>query len=149
MSDGHSRHLGCQPAGQLPFVCVRAFDFAGLSLPGPGAVLRRSAHSFTVRFQLVASRKGAALASDIVSALVKAHEVRVTLSGPDIHPAAASCTSPGSTGTFRCQVRIPLNVRTGKSHPYLLTVQEDPGGRFVSPATTLRKIANPATIYFR
>ena len=38
--------------GAYPYICQRAFDFGGFSAPTPGAALRRSSHSFTVRFPL-------------------------------------------------------------------------------------------------
>ena len=81
-----------------------------------------------------------------MAALGKADEVRVTLSGPAIHPVTAFCLSPGS--------RVPSPARydsagraDGKAHPYHLTVQEEPGTRFVVPPAMLRKTANPETIY--
>src|SRR5262249_8381854 len=109
--------------------CTVAFFFGGFTAPHPNAVLR--ARAITVRFKLRASFSGGALTTAIANDLIGAQEIRVVLHGQHVHPVAAYCAWSDTTGVFRCRVKVPPGIKTGKSHPYLLTAQEKPQGTFV------------------
>ena len=129
--------------------CVkqRAFRFGGVTTPKPGSSIRKSAHSFTVRFRLT-NFKGSAVTNSIGRSLTSAKEVRVTLSGPGIKKANTSCSWNASLKKFRCTVHFSSKVKTGKSHSYKLTVSEN-YGRGWAKAPKRTGAANPATIHFK
>lgn len=129
--------------------CTIAFFFGGFTAPHPNAVVR--ARAITVQFKLHASFSSGTLTSAIANDLIGAQEIRVVLSGQHMHPAAAYCAWSDTTSAFQCRVKIPSGIKTGKSHPYFLTAQEEPQGTFVKAPVTgdARNIINPIRIYFR
>lgn len=140
----------CPGGGNPDTTCARAFEFTGFSTPRPGAVLPVSPRSFAAVFKLVASRrKSAPLTEAIAHAIAAAHEVRVTLSGNGIKAVAGLCNWDAAHGVFRCRVALPRHLPTGRSHPYRLTGQEEPGSTFIAAPKLKVRTANPATIYFR
>jgi uncharacterized protein YjbI with pentapeptide repeats len=129
--------------------CARqlAFRFGGLTAPVPGSRVRKSAHSFQVKFRLTnfSSQK---VTDSIGRSLTNAKEVRVTLSGPRIKAVSANCSWNSTIGKFQCTIHFPSNVKKGKKHNYKLTVSENFGLGFAR-APTRAGAANPAIIHFR
>jgi uncharacterized protein YjbI with pentapeptide repeats len=129
--------------------CARqlAFRFGGLTAPVPGSRIRKSAHSFQVKFRLTnfSSQK---VTDSIGRSLTSAKEVRVTLSGPRIKAVSANCSWNSTIGKFQCTIHFPSNVKKGKKHNYKLTVSENFGLGFAR-APTRAGAANPAIIHFR
>jgi uncharacterized protein YjbI with pentapeptide repeats len=129
--------------------CARqlAFRFGGLSAPAPGSSIRKSAHSFSVRFRLT-NFHGGSVTSSIGHSLTSAKEVRVSLSGPGITKVNASCSWSASLRKFKCTIHFPSSVKTGKAHNYKVTVSENYGRGFAK-APKRTGAANPATIHFK
>jgi uncharacterized protein YjbI with pentapeptide repeats len=129
--------------------CTVGFFFGGFTAPRPNAVIR--ARAITVQFKLRATFSGGTLTSAIANDLIGAQEIRVVLSGQRMHPVAAFCAWSDTTSVFQCRVKIPSGIKTGKSHPYLLTAQEEPQGTFVKAPVPayVGTIINPIRIYFR
>ena len=129
--------------------CARqlAFRFGGLTSPAPGSRIRKSAHSFQVKFRLTnfSSQK---VTDSIGRSLTNAKEVRVTLSGPGIRAVRANCSWNSTIGKFQCTIHFPGKVKKGKKHNYKLTVSENFGLGFAR-APTRAGAANPAIIHFR
>ena len=114
---------------------------------GAGQPIRKSAHSFQVRFRLTnfSSQK---VTDSIGRSLTSAKEVRVTLSGPRIKAVSANCSWNSAMGKFQCRIHFPSKVKKGKKHNYKLTVSENFGLGFAR-APTRAGAANPAIIHFR
>ena len=129
--------------------CARqlAFRFGGLTAPVPGSKIRKSAHSFVVRFRLT-NFASKTVTSSIGRSLTTDREVRVTLTGPGIRAVSTFCSWNASLQKFRCTVHFPGKVKKGKSHKYKLTVSENYGRGFAR-APTRSGAANPAIIHFR
>ena len=122
------------------------YGFGGFLSPASGATVRRSAHVVIVRFRLDGANDRA-LAAALAASLARKHEVRVTLAGRGIRAVSEVCGWDGAARSFACRVRIPANVRTGRSHAYTITVAEDLGGGFQS-AVPVGRSANPIRIHF-
>lgn len=146
------------PTADLDSADLRGADLSGMDLAGANLSdgllsatdLPVSPRSFTAVFKLVASRrKSAPLTEAIAHAIAAAHEVRVTLSGNGIKAVAGLCGWDAAHGVFRCRVALPRHLPTGRSHPYRLTAQEEPGSTFIAAPKLKLRTANPATIYFR
>ncbi len=123
------------------------YGFPGFSSPKPKATLSKSAPTVTTAFRLSDSA-GTAIAPSIAAALARAGKLHVTLQGPGIHPAAASCKWNAAKKLFQCGIKTPHGLRTGKSHPYSITATENLGiGTRAAPA--VGHAVNPEIIYFR
>jgi len=125
-----------------------AYGFGGYQSPQPGDSVRKRDGTIAVVFGL-AGASGRSIPAATGAALARAHHVRVTLSGPGIAPVRAACGwHRAQGGYFRCVLRIPGRTRTGRSHRYLLTAQEDPGFGFVL-APGEPTAVNPLVVHFR
>lgn len=102
-----------------------------------------------VRFSFVANQSGNRVSSSYASALAKAHEVRVRLSGSKIKPVRSFCAWLSAKHQYQCTVRIPRNVEMGRRHPYTLSIQEKPGKVFVDAFYASPRYPNPEGVYFR
>ncbi len=119
------------------------YGFGGFSVPKPGSTLAGSG-SVAVEFRLVTGAH-AAITSSQAQAL---SGVRVTLRGPGIQAAQASCAPVGADVTFHCAIRVPTGIQVGHSHRYTLTVSENVGaGYWTAPA--VRGAVNPEVVHFR
>lgn len=129
--------------------CALAFPIGRFTVPRPNSVIQASARSFVVRFSLVATQSGKKISSSYASALAKDHEVRVSLHGSKMKTVRSYCSWVSAKHQFQCTVKIPRNIKTGKSHPYLLHIQEKPGQIFVDAFRASPRFPNPEAIYFR
>ena len=121
-----------------------AYDFDGM-VPQQGSTVPARPRTLTVSFGL-SGREGPIPAST-ARAMVRRHDVRVTLRGPGIRATTAGCGSYSSVLGFVCKLRLP-HVRTGRRHRYTLTAYENDGfGFVVAPGEPTAE--NPVTIHFR
>jgi uncharacterized protein YjbI with pentapeptide repeats len=125
-----------------------AYGFSGFKTPPPGKTLRRSSRSVTVTFGLIAA-SGSSIRQSVGFGFARAHHVRVTLRGPGISTVRANCGwRPANHGSFRCLLRVPRSVRTGRNRSYRLTAYENFGFGFVlAPAASAA--VNPLVVHFR
>lgn len=122
------------------------YGFGGFISPRPGSTVSRST-GLTSAFRLT-SANGTAIASRIASNLAAARDVRVILKGPGIRPVTVSCSWSSSSHEFRCPIKIPATVRTGKTNSYTITAQENIGtGFYAVPAVGTAR--NPEVIHFK
>jgi uncharacterized protein YjbI with pentapeptide repeats len=122
-----------------------AYGFTGFSSPKPGSKLAKSAPAISVRFRL-ANARGGLISAAAAAKLSREHRVQVTLTGPGISPATASCYWNGAARYFRCSIRTPAKVKAGKA--YKLSAAENVAAGFVA-APVIGKAANPEVIYFK
>jgi len=134
-------------AGSVSVRYTVVYGFAGFTTPKPKATLGKSARSITVEFRL-ANAAGAAIAPGVAAALAKAGKVKATLTGPGIRTVTATCTWVSAKKLFRCSIKTPAGLRTGKSHRYLVTATENLGGGAVTAPATGHAV-NPEYVYFR
>lgn len=120
------------------------YGFDGMHL-GQGSTVPVSPRVRTVTFGL--SGPVRAIPAATARAMVRRHDVRVTLRGPGIRPATAVCGSYSARVGFVCRLRLP-HVRTGRRYRYTLTAYENDGfGLVVAPGELTA--LNPVTIHFR
>lgn len=123
------------------------YGFGGYSAPRAGSTISRSSGHFTAAFGLV-SASGQAIPAKAASQLAWAKDIRVVLAGPGIKAVTAFCEWSGTAREFGCTVKIPAGVKTGHSHKYTITAQEDVGSQFYS-VPAVGKTGNPEVVHFR
>ena len=70
------------------------------------------------------------------------------MAGPGIKAVTVACTWNAAGRYLQCAIGIPHAVKTGRKHPYTLTVTENLGsGWRAIPADAASE--NPAPIYFK
>jgi len=122
------------------------YGFSGFVAPKAKSTLSKS-RTITVEFRL-SDAAGAPIAPSLAAALAKAGKVRVTLGRGAVNAVSAACKWNTAARAFQCSIKPPRAVRTGKSHPYLITVTENLGaGSRAAPA--VRHAVNPEVIYFK
>ena len=122
------------------------YGFGGFSTPQPGSTIPHSARRITAAFRLVtASDK--AISGGTASNLAWAHDVRVILRGPGIHPVTTYCAWSRRHSTFTCSIKVPANVHAGPANKYTITAQEDVGTGFYA-VSLVGHSANPVIIHF-
>lgn len=122
-----------------------AYGFPGFASPKPGSKLAKSAPAIIVTFRL-ANGRGKPVSSSVAAKLSQKHQVRVTLTGPGITAVTAACRWDSATKYFRCSIKTPSAVRTGRS--YRIRAAENVGSGFVT-APVIGKATNPEVITFR
>lgn len=121
-----------------------AYGFDGM-IPQQGSTVPARPRTLTVSFGL--SSPSRPISASTARAMVRGHDLRVTLRGPGIRPTTAVCNSYSSSLGFVCKLRLP-QVRTGRRHRYTLTAYENDGfGFVVAPGEPTAE--NPVTIHFR
>jgi uncharacterized protein YjbI with pentapeptide repeats len=122
------------------------YGFGGYASPAAGSSVPVSSRHFTAAFRLV-SANGKPISAAAGGHLAFGRDVRVILTGPGIRPVTAICGLSGRKKQFTCAIAIPAGVRTGKSHKYTITAEENVGTKFyVVPAVGSAR--NPETIHF-
>lgn len=120
------------------------YDFDGMQ-PQQGATVPTSGRELTVTFGL--SGAAGSISKATALAMVRRHDVRVTLRGPGIKATTALCRSYSVDAGFICRLRLP-HVRTGRGHRYTLTAYENDGfGLVIAPGEPTAE--NPVAIHFR
>lgn len=120
-----------------------AYAFGGM-LPQQGSTVPVSPRTLIVSFGLTGLVRPIPAAT--ARAMVRRHDLRVTLRGPGIRPTTVVCGSYSSILGFVCKLRLP-HVRTGRRHRYTLTAYENDGfGFVVAPGEPTAE--NPVTIRF-
>jgi hypothetical protein len=113
----------------------------GITSPKAGTVLSHTATKIIVRTSF------ASMSTYEEAARAAAHEIRATLSGPNLtKPAAALCTWNATLLNLQCSIGVPHGVTTGRK--YAVTVYENFGSGWlkVLPAATRE---NPEPLYFK
>jgi hypothetical protein len=111
--------------------------------PQQGATVPTSVRILTVSFGLSGPAKPISRATAI--AMVRRHDVRMTLRGPRIKPTTAVCGSYSSHVGFVCKLRLPY-VLTGRRHRYTLTACENHGlALSLPPASRRPRTRSPST----
>ncbi len=123
------------------------YMFGGFTAPKVGSTLSHTAKTITVKTYL-ANEYGTAIPAAEQAARAKYHEIRATLAGPGIKAVTVACTWNTTGRYLQCAIAIPRGVKTGRTHPYTLTVAENLGsGWRTIPADAASE--NPAPIYFK
>jgi hypothetical protein len=135
---------GYSAAASVTRNVVVGYGFKGLSAPKAKAEPKPGS-KLAVQFVLT-NASGRAITGSAAAALAKAHDVRVTLSGPRIKTQTAVCK--WSKGAFDCSLKVPKSVKTGKSRSYHLSAEENLGSGFIV-APVLKSAKNPTTIHFK
>jgi uncharacterized protein YjbI with pentapeptide repeats len=105
--------------------------FGGFIAPASGQAMAGTAPSIKVRFRLVVAA-GKTITGPLGASLGARHDIRATLAGPGIKPARATCRWLATARDFACKIRVPQGVKTGRSHAYYLTAQENVGTGFIA-----------------
>lgn len=122
-----------------------AYGFLGFASPKPGSKLAKSAPAIIVTFRL-ANGRGKPVSASLASKLSQKHQVRVTLTGPGSTAVTAACRWDSKIEYFRCSIKTPSRVKTGRS--YRIRAAENVGTGFVT-APVIGKATNPEVITFR
>jgi hypothetical protein len=129
-----------------------AAAFGGFRVPAPKSSNKAGA-KITVKFTL-RDAAGHPLTSAEAAAVGAAGSVKVVLSGPNTSSrkrASARCSWVSQSRVFKCNLKTPSALKTGKANRYSLTALQNVDGTFVPipPAATGAAAANPETIFFR
>ncbi len=122
------------------------YGFGGFAAPRPNSSISLSSGRLSASFRLVTA-SGTAIGSHAAGKLAWAHDIRVVLSGPGIHPVNGYCRWNGRKDTFACSVKLPAGVRAGYPNKYMVTAQENVGTGFYAVPPTGHG-DNPEVIYF-
>jgi len=127
--------------------------FGGFRAPASKSSDNKAGSKIAVIFTL-GDASGSPLTSAEAAALAVAGSVKVVLSGPNTSSrqlASARCSWAGTSRVFKCDLKSPSGLKTGKTKRYGLTALQDVGGRFipVPPFSTRAADANPKTIFFK
>ncbi|HEY2507581.1 MAG TPA: pentapeptide repeat-containing protein [Streptosporangiaceae bacterium] len=125
-----------------------AYGLSAWTTPRPGSTITKSSGRVTAEFRLAGAANGTPVLATVAAALGRAHDVEVTLRGPDIKSHTAVCSWVAAARVFRCTIAMPPGAEKGASHSYTLTVTENVGSGFktVPIAGTAR---NREVIHFR
>lgn len=123
------------------------YRFGGFATPKPGSTLPKSARAIAVTFRLD-NASDRAIPASWAAALGKAGQIRVKFTGPRVSPVTAACAWKTTTGYFKCWLKVPTGIETGKTAAYKITAQERLGTAFAAVPTT-GKIVNPEIVHFR
>lgn len=121
------------------------YGFAGMDL-GQGADVPANPRTLAVSFAL-AGATDQFISAAAGKAMVRRHDVRVTLRGPGIRPVTAICHSYSPQSGFTCRLHLPHGIKTGRQHRYTVTAYENNGFGFVV-APDEPTAGNPVTIHF-
>ena len=139
-------------AGNKQLASVRAsysvlYGMHGFASPASGAKLRRSAGRISVSFRLT-NGAGTPIARSLAAALAHARDVRVALTAHGMRRVAATCTWSSAARLFKCSLRLPAAIATGRISKAMLTATENVGtGLVVVPA--IKGSHDPQTVRFR
>jgi uncharacterized protein YjbI with pentapeptide repeats len=126
---------------------LQLWGFGGFRSPARKSSLPVSAHEVTVTFRLHFTN-GKPVTASAASWLVSHRLIRATLTGQNIKAVNASCTWKTAAKEFSCVVKLPKGIKTGKAHPYWITVAENLGHGFRT-APPDRGMVNPEYVYFK
>ncbi len=149
--------------GKFTASCSGAVDQAGLTArpvsatywvadgfdamePGQGSTVPASQRTIAVSFGL-SGANGHFISAAAGNAMVRGHDVRVTLRGPGIQPTTAYCDSYSPKSGFACKLDVPHGIKTGRQYDYTITADENDGFGFVI-APGEPTAPNPVTIHF-
>jgi hypothetical protein len=122
------------------------YGFGGFVSPRPGSTLAKATRTIVATFRL-ATAGGRPIGASRAEHLAATRKIRVNLKGPGIATAAATCAWSTSLHAFRCAIKVPSGVRTGKANRYVITAFENVGTG-LRPVPSVGKAVNPETIYF-
>jgi uncharacterized protein YjbI with pentapeptide repeats len=126
---------------------LQLWGFGGFRSPARKSSLPVSPHEVTVTFRLHFTN-GKPVTTSAASWLVSHRLIRATLTGQNIKAVNAFCTWRTAAKEFSCVVKLPKGIKTGKAHPYWITVAENLGHGFRT-APPDRGMANPEYVYFK
>lgn len=139
---------GTSQAAAVQVTYTVGYGFSGWTTPKPGSTIAKSSGRITAEFRLAGTASGTPIVAAVASKLGAAHDVEVTLRGPDIKVHTALCSWVASARVFRCTIAMPPGAEKGSAHSYTLTVTENVGTGFKTAPVTGRA-QNPAVIHFR
>jgi hypothetical protein len=127
--------------------------FGGFLAPAPKSSANKPGSKIAVKFTL-RDASGHPLPSAAAAALAAAGSVKVVLSGPNTSNrqlASSRCGWVNRSRVFKCDLKTPSGLRTGKTNRYRLTALQDLDGSFIPipPSATRAANANPETIFFK
>lgn len=125
-----------------------ASTLLGFGSPRAGAGVANSRKPLAVAFRL-GSYRGVRLRNSPASKLATKITLSANASGA-APVSAADCACHPARHEFTCQLPRPAHVRTGKAHPYYLSVYERLGARYLLvPLTKALTSGNPKMIYYK
>jgi hypothetical protein len=138
---------GTRQAGSATAKYSVVYGFGGFMSPRPGSTLSKTTRTILATFRLTTAA-GRPISASRARYLAATRRILVNLKGPGIGTATATCAWSASAHAFRCVLKVPAGVRTGRANRYAITAFEKLGTG-VRPVPPAGKAANPETIYFR
>ena len=127
--------------------------FGGFRVPAPKSSNNKAGSKIAVKFTL-RDASGHPLTSAEAATLAAGGGVKVVLSRSNTRSrklASARCSWIRKSRVFKCKLKTPSGLKTGKSKRYNLTALQKVDGSFIPipPFTTKAARANPETIFFK